>query len=58
MTDQALYVSRLAFYAILGTNLIFNIFLGSSLSYLWGMLNAVNSLMILNLISITIPGVA
>ena len=58
MTDEALYLSQLAFYGILGTNLIFNIFLGSCLSLLWGMLNAISSIIILNLISITIPGIA
>ena len=58
MVDEALYASQLTSYALLGTNLIFNIFFGSCLSLLWGMLNAISSIIILNLISINIPGVA
>jgi hypothetical protein len=51
-------VFKTTFLALLGSNFIFNFFLGSCLSFLWGMLNAISSIIILNLISITIPGVA
>jgi hypothetical protein len=58
MTEEAINISNLASYGIIGTNFIFNIFVGSTLSLLWGMLNAISSIIILNLISITVPGVA
>lgn len=58
MTDEVLYISKLVSYGIFGTNFVFNIFVGSSLSLMWGMLNAISSIIILNLISITVPGVA
>ena len=41
---------------MLGTNAVINIFAGGCISYIWGVLNSISSLLSLSLISLNSPG--